>query len=58
MSEKCLKNSDIYQTLVYFNLKTIYTVSLHGLKSTKFQPDLVCKVQEDLVKTERVVLMA
>ena len=32
-------------------------VSPHGLTVPQFQPDLVCKIQEDLIKTEGVMLI-
>ena len=33
------------------------TVSPHGLTVPQFQPDLVCKIQEYLIKTEGVMLI-
>ena len=52
MSEKSLINSDMYQNLVYFNLKTICAVSSHGLTVHQIQhpTSLICKIQEDLIK--------
>ena len=41
---------------MYISLKAIYAVSLHDLTVAKFQLDLLSKVQDDLIRTEGVML--
>ena len=63
MSEKFLMISEYsiktwcIVSLKHMAKKKKCAVSPHGLTVPQFQPDLVCKIQEDLIKTEGVMLI-